>query len=123
MPEHRPRANDEGAEAAGARLARLVAARAGRTRDLTIGEQVKGLAGSMRAMDAGLAGATRAWQSVVPPELARSSTIEVLSRGVLRVRVTDSAVRFELDRFLRAGGEARVIGASPAPIRSIRLQG
>jgi len=116
-------ANDSGrTDRASARLARVVAARGPRPRDLSIREHIQGLANSVRGADAGLAAAARAWGTVVPGELARACTIESLSRGVLRVRVTDASVRFGLDRFLRAGGESRVIAASSAPIRTVKLQ-
>jgi hypothetical protein len=121
--EHRNPSNDPAEPAApSAGLARVVAARTHSPRDLSIVQHIQGLADTIRGADAGLAQAARAWASVVPPELARACTFEALSRGVLRVRVKDASVRFELDRFLRAGGEARVIGASGAPIRSVRLQ-
>jgi hypothetical protein len=105
----------------GDRLSRLAAARAPRTRDLSIAGDIRGLADSVRRAESGLGAATAAWTKAVPAHLASACAIEGLSRGVLRVRVTDSSVRFELDRFLRAGGEARVITASSAPIRSVRL--
>ena len=113
-----PRAQDDPASA---KLARVVAARTPRTRDLSIAHAVQGLAGAVRGADAGLAGAARAWASVVPPALAAACVLEALSRGVLRVRVTDAGARFELDRFLRAGGETNVIRACGVAIRSVRL--
>ncbi len=125
MPQEHPHQPDglSAPEAPSAGLARVVASRgASRPRDLSIVQQIQGLASSIRGADAGLAAAARAWQEVVPGELARGCTIEALSRGVLRVRVPDAGVRFELDRFLRAGGESKVIGASSVAIRSVRLQ-
>lgn len=105
----------------GSPLDRIVAARAPRPRDLSIGQHVRGLADSIRAADVGIEAAARAWTKVVPESLAGGCRLETLSRGVLRVSVTDSSVRFELDRFLRAGGESRLIAASSAPIRAVKL--
>jgi hypothetical protein len=102
-------------------LGRIVAARAPRERDLSIGAQVQGLAVSVRGAETGLAAAAKAWATGVPAHLACAGVVEGLSRGVLRVRVADAAARFELDRFLRAGGESAIIRLSVAPIRSVRL--
>lgn len=67
----------------------------------------------------GSAGAV--WGEVCPAELAASTLVESLSRGVLTIRVADAPARFELDRWLRTGGERAVIGASRAPIRKVKL--
>lgn len=62
-----------------------------------------------------------AWGSVVPPTLAMRTRIASMSRGVLTIQTSDAAARYQLDRFLRAGGEAELLRRSPVPIRRIRL--
>lgn len=68
-----------------------------------------------------LAGCAEAWVSVVPPELIDRTALEGVSRGVLTVRVPDNAVRFQLDRFLRAGGQRAFVAACPASLRQVRI--
>lgn len=62
-----------------------------------------------------------AWEEVVPPQLAAKAEIVRLVRGVLSVRVTDSATRFELDRFLRSGGEAALVRRAAGAIRRVKV--
>ncbi len=63
-----------------------------------------------------------AWQSVVPESLLSRTALEGLSRGVLTIRVADSATRYELDRLLRGGVEMQLKRACKAPIRRLRVQ-
>lgn len=62
-----------------------------------------------------------AWAQVVPGDLASRTLIERLSRGVLSVRLTDASARFDLDRFLRAGGLEALRAASHAPIARVKI--
>jgi hypothetical protein len=59
---------------------------------------------------------------VVVPETLRGRTALVgVSRGVLTVKVEDAGTKFELDRFLRSGGEAALVGRVPVGLRRVRL--
>lgn len=62
-----------------------------------------------------------AWQAVVPPDLARRTTLAAMSRGQLTVAVPDAAMRFALDRFLRAGGFAALAGACTTSLTKVRI--
>lgn len=75
----------------------------------------------IRKLQRGLSGVAAAWASVVPAHLAERTVIEGINRGTLTVRVPDSATRFNLDRFLRAGGERAIAQASATPVRTVRL--
>jgi hypothetical protein len=63
----------------------------------------------------------RAWLSVAPVELLERVVSVALVRGVLTVRAADSGARFEVDRWLRCGGEAKLVRAAGVSIRKIRL--
>lgn len=62
-----------------------------------------------------------AWGELCPEAWRDRTSVEGVSRGVLTVRVTDSAARFELDRWLRAGGEDALIRACRTGIRKVKL--
>lgn len=62
-----------------------------------------------------------AWEAVCPAELIDRTAIEGVSRGVLTIRVADASTRFQLDRFMRGGGEMEVIRRSPSGVRRVKL--
>ena len=124
----RPRAKKAPAQAtpaaAPASLAALARIRTNRIRpprDLSL----------QRDMDAALADITRlrrnvsfiagAWQETVPAALYPRTRLTSLIRGQLTVTVPDAATRFELDRFLRAGGFAALSRASNANLTKVRI--
>jgi len=49
------------------------------------------------------------WHELVPAELAGKTTLEGLSRGVLRVAVDSSAALYELDHLLRSSLQRELI--------------
>jgi hypothetical protein len=68
-----------------------------------------------------LGSAGEAWMTICPSHLLEKTAILGLTRGELRIAVADSAAMYELDRFLRCGGEATLARASSAPINRVRL--
>lgn len=66
-------------------------------------------------------GCAEAWSKVIPPALLARTSLEGTSRGVLTVRVPDAATRFELDRFLRSGGQKQLLTESRTSITKVRL--
>lgn len=102
-------------------LRRLRANRAPRERDLSIGRAVHEVEREVKKRAKATGGIGAAWESVVPAALAARSNPVSLARGVLTVRVADSAARFELDRFLRTGGEPALARAAGVAIRRIKL--
>jgi hypothetical protein len=111
-------------DAASAAAARLEAARAARTRrgqpqDLSRIMLVQ--VPEVRRMRRQLAGIAAAWAEVVPAPLSERVRLEGVTSGVLNVRAADAAVRFELDRFLRSGGERELLRRFPMAIRRIRI--
>jgi hypothetical protein len=106
--------------------ARLEAARAARTRrgggapqDLSRVMLVQ--VPEVRRMRRQLAGIAAAWAEVVPAELSEQIRLEGVTSGVLNVRAANAAVRFQLDRFLRGGGEKELLRRFPVAIRRIRI--
>jgi hypothetical protein len=61
------------------------------------------------------------WNRVIPEELASRAQIR-LDKGILRVSVQDSSIRFALDRLLRAGAQNELIRQAPVPIRNVKLE-
>lgn len=61
-----------------------------------------------------------AWAGVVPAGLAARSGLVSLLRGVLTVRVPNASVKYELDGWLRAGGELELIKRCPAGLTRVR---
>jgi hypothetical protein len=80
--------------------------RVSRDRDLTIGKQlgsvVRAAATSQRRNSGGVA----AWESAAPAHLRRLCEVGCTPGGVLTIKVKNAAARFQLDRWLRSGGEA-----------------
>jgi hypothetical protein len=61
------------------------------------------------------------WNRVIPEELASRAQIR-LDKGILRVSVQDSSIRFALDRLLRAGAQNELVRQAPVPIRNVKLE-
>lgn len=92
-----------------------------RDRDISIAAAVGELAASTLRQARQVDGAGDAWTVIIPPELAAKASMVRLARGTLQVRVSDSAVRFALDRFLRSGGERALVETSKGKIKRIKL--
>lgn len=54
-----------------------------------------------------------AWETLVPPALARRTRLDSLTRGVLKVGVDSSSTLYELDRLLRQSLLSQLIAACP----------
>ena len=76
---------------------------------------------AIRRMERSTGAAATAWAAAVPPALARHTALVSLVRGTLTVRVTDAAARFELDRWLRDGGELQVVRRCVTSLTRIRI--
>jgi len=72
-------------------------------------------------LERSLSGGAGAWAEHCPPELVGRTSVRKCERGVLEIGVRDSATRYEVDRFLRSGGQRAIIRACPASIRRIKL--
>jgi hypothetical protein len=92
-------------------------------RDQSVGSAMEALGRELTKNQKGLKGVGEAWDRVCPSEHADRTEVVGIARGVLRVRVEDGATKYELARWLRAGGEREVIEASRHPIRKVKLEG
>lgn len=75
----------------------------------------------LRSQKRRLAPLAAALAEVLPAEIAERTTLMGLQRGVLEIGVADSGTRFELDRFLRSGGEAALLRLIPVAVRRVRV--
>lgn len=87
----------------------------------SIARDVLAQAADLKKLQKRTASIAEAWARVVPDDLASRTSIERLARGVLVVRLGDASARFELDRFLRAGGLEALRAASHAPIARVKV--
>ncbi len=117
---NRARANNSGpAELAG--LARVREARVRVRSDQTLAAEMdRAMHDAARQRRANV-GCADAWARVVPPELLGKTALGGVSRGVLTVRVPDGATRFQLDRFLRSGGQRAFVSACSASLRQVKI--
>jgi hypothetical protein len=104
-----------------AALERLRAGRNRPERDLSVSGIVASQKKALAKQHRELAGVWASWAAGVPARLLDRTTLVGVSRGVLTVRVADAAARFELDRFLRTGGEIDLVRRAPIGVRKIKL--
>jgi hypothetical protein len=102
-------------------LNRLRALRVARVKDAALAPEFERLRADLSRRRRGGGGAEAAWEVVVPDALREKAEVVGLSRGVLNVRVRHASARFELDRFLRSGGEAALIRAAMVAIKRVRI--
>jgi hypothetical protein len=88
------------------RYKRMQQWRGARERDVEIATSVKSFAKETSRLAKALADVAEAFEAVVPPEVAAHCTLVGLKAGTLTVEMASDGARFQLDRFLRQGGEA-----------------
>lgn len=62
-----------------------------------------------------------AWATVIPADLQRRATVSSFARGLLTVRIADAATRYQIERFLRAGGQRDLERSAGSAIRRVKL--
>jgi hypothetical protein len=90
-------------------------------RDLTLSAPLGELCRTLERQARSAGGMGEAWAATVPAHLAAGCQVVSFSRGVLTVRAADSAVRFQVDRFLRGGGEAALAQAAGTALKRVRV--
>ncbi len=124
-----PTAPTPGAAAAADPLAEAVAERIERVRRQRVRpDRATTLTNDFQIMSRGLrrdrgriAGVAEAYLTLCPPALAARTSLRGLNRGVLTIAADDSSARFDLDRWLRNGGERDIITTSRAGIARIKV--
>jgi hypothetical protein len=64
-----------------------------------------------------------AWREVLPPSLIGRAAAVSLARGILTVRTSDASAKWEVDRWLRCGGERELCRAARVVIRRVKFVG
>jgi hypothetical protein len=93
------------------------------TRDLSLAGAFGAARQELKRRSRTLGAVATAWTATLPANLVERTALVGFSRGVLTVRCDDNAARFELDRFLRSGGELELIRRAPAGLARVRLLG
>jgi len=90
-------------------------------RDLGLGAQFDSVRKQLKKRSRSLGAIGTGWAAVVPEELLVGAALVSFSRGVLTVRCDNASAKFNLDRFLRSGGELSLVRACPAGMVKVRL--
>src|SRR5688572_27737500 len=77
-------------------------------RDVSIGGALAEVEREVKKLQRAVGGIGSAWEEIAPARLAGRCRVVGITRGVLTIRAADAAARFELDRFMRGGGEAEL---------------
>lgn len=105
----------------GKRLSSLRECRVFRDRASPIGQLMQRAGIELKALERRLGGTTDAWSAACPKDLVGRTSIVGLSRGVLTIRADDAAVRFEIDRWLRTGGDREFLKRCPTTVRKVKI--
>jgi len=120
---------ERGARYSGPMDPRVVAQRVDRLRgfrnkpppDLTAARQLDAIAAEARQRVRAGSAADRAWAEVAPPQLAGLVQEARISRGVMTIKASDAPARYQIDRWLRAGGERQLISRCAASVRRVKV--
>jgi hypothetical protein len=102
-------------------LARLRAWRGPRSRDDSLRDEMARLARSVRTQSRATEGIGAVWTGAAPAELVAKVEVIGVRRGVLTLRPDCASTRYELDRWLRQGGEQKLMGLAPVTLTRVRL--
>ncbi len=100
-------------------LHRLREWRVGKDRDLTIGLSLRDAAAKVEEQRRAGRGAGESWEALVPARVRERCHVVLVLRGVMTVKVKDASARFEVDRWLRSGGETELV--KRAGIRKVKV--
>lgn len=90
-------------------LAHLRAYRTRPDRDTSIAAAVRDEAARVEQQRRASAKSDNAWDQLAPDHLRPRARFTSLLRGTLTLKARDAAARFEIDRWLRAGGETALL--------------
>ena len=103
------------------RIARLRGLRVREEWDRSLGVTVRAIESELKQAERRLGGVGAVLAEVCPARLLAHCRVRSVSRGTLIVEVDQASARYQLDRWLRSGGETRLIEASGASIRRVKL--
>lgn len=88
----------------------------------SIGPLVDAIRKDLAARANASAGLDDAWARLAPPELLSSATVGALSAGgILTLRAANASAKYEIEVWLRAGGEAALRSACTRTLRRVRV--
>lgn len=99
---------------------RALRARPERARDL--GEDMLAQMKTLRKVSRTESALHAAWSTAAPDHLAGSCTPVGLKAGKLEIIAPNASVRFQLDRWLRSGGQAELSALARVPIAGVRVR-
>ena len=88
-------------------------------RDVTIAASVRDAAAKVDQQRRAAGGAGESWEALVPARVRERCQVVLVLKGVMTVRVRDAAARFEVDRWLRGGGESELV--KRAGVRKVKV--
>lgn len=92
-----------------------------RERASSVGSLVEAVGADLRDLEKRIGGVASAWNASCPPALIGRTLVEGLVRGVLTIRADDASTRFELDRWLREGGQRTLVKQCPTTVRKVKI--
>jgi hypothetical protein len=104
-----------------ANLEQLRQSRVRPARDLSIAATMGGIQKQLRQQARSVGGIGDAWVRLVPAGLLEQTSVVGVSRGVLTVRASTAAARFELDRWLKSGGEDALVKGATATLSRVKV--
>ena len=104
-----------------AALHRIRSLRVRPDRDLTLTRALSGELVALQRLHRANRGLVEAWSSVAPTDLVELVSLRGVASGVATLAVTDASARYQVDRWLRSGGERELIRACRAPVRKIKV--
>jgi hypothetical protein len=102
-------------------IARLQGFRVRARPDPTVGSEVATQLAAIEVRAKQWGGWQMAWERAVPDALQQSCRIHGYARGVLHVHARDTASRYLLDRWLRAGGEKQLRACGNSPLQRVAV--
>ncbi len=102
-------------------IRRLQALRNVPSKDLALRAEFGALSKSIKRQARSVGGLGAALVQMLPPELAEHIEVVSMARGVLTVRAADASVKFQVDRWLRAGGEQELTLRGGVALVRVRL--
>lgn len=88
--------------------------------DLSLQTPLRGLFRNLEQRSRKQTGIDGTWKLVLPAALAEASQVVRFSRGTLTIRAANASARYQIDRFLRSGGEAELARRAGVTIRRVK---
>lgn len=92
-----------------------------RERTAALGPIAAAFGENLKRLERKVGGVSGAWAETCPNDLIRRTRVEGVSRGVLTIRADDAGTRYEIDRWLRSGGERELVKKCPTTVRKVKI--